>query len=202
METKRVTEKAEKVFRRHGGILRTAQALAAGIHPRTLYGLRDQGRIFPLNRGLYRLADLPPLGNPDLATIAVCLPSAVICLVSALSFQGITTQIPHQVDIALPRGTRSPKLTFLPLRILRFSPSTFEKGIETRTVDKVKVRMYSPARTVVDCFKFRNRIGIDVAVEALRLCRQRRAATIGEILTYARLLRMERVMTPYLEAMQ
>jgi predicted transcriptional regulator of viral defense system len=202
METKRVTEKAEKVFRKHGGILRTAQALAEGIHPRTLYELRDQGRVLPLNRGLYRLADLPPLGNPDLATIAVCLPSAVICLISALSFHGITTQIPHQVDIALPRGTKSPKLTFPPLRIFRFSPSTFEKGIETRTVDKVKVRIYSPARTVVDCFKFRNRIGIDVAVEALRLCRQRRVATIGEILTYARLLRMERVMTPYLEAMQ
>ena len=202
METKRVTEKAEKVFRKHGGILRTAQALAEGIHPRTLYELRDQGRVLPLNRGLYRLADLPPLGNPDLATIAVCLPSAVICLISALSFHGITTQIPHQVDIALPRGTKSPKLTFPPLRIFRFSPSTFGKGIETRTVDKVKVRIYSPARTVVDCFKFRNRIGIDVAVEALRLCRQRRVATIGEILTYARLLRMERVMTPYLEAMQ
>jgi predicted transcriptional regulator of viral defense system len=202
METKRVAEKAEKVFRKHGGILRTAQALAEGIHPRTLYELRDQGRVLPLNRGLYRLADLPPLGNPDLATIAVCLPSAVICLVSALSFHGITTQIPHQVDIALPRGTKSPKLTFSPLRIFRFSPSTFEKGIETRTVDKVKVRIYSSARTVVDCFKFRNRIGIDVAVEALRLCRQRRVATIGEILTYARLLRMERVMTPYLEAMQ
>lgn len=202
METKRVTEKAEKVFRKHGGILRTAQALAEGIHPRTLYELRDQGRVLALNRGLYRLADLPPLGNPDLATIAVCLPSAVICLISALSFHGITTQIPHQVDIALPRGTKSPKLTFPPLRIFRFSPSTFEKGIETRIVDKVKVRIYSPVRTVVDCFKFRNRIGIDVAVEALRLCRQRRVATIGEILTYARLLRMERVMTPYLEAMQ
>ena len=202
METKRVTEKAEKVFRKHGGILRTAQALAEGIHPRTLYELRDQGRVLALNRGLYRLADLPPLGNPDLATIAVCLPSAVICLVSALSFHGITTQIPHQVDIALPRGTKSPKLTFPPLRIFRFSPSAFEKGIETRIVDKVKVRIYSPVRTVVDCFKFRNRIGIDVAVEALRLCRQRRVATIGEILTYARLLRMERVMTPYLEAMQ
>ena len=202
METKRVTEKAEKVFRKHGGILRTAQALAEGIHPRTLYELRDQGRVLALNRGLYRLADLPPLGNPDLATIAVCLPSAVICLVSALSFHGITTQIPHQVDIALPRGTKSPKLTFPPLRIFRFSPSTFGKGIETRIVDKVKVRIYSPVRTVVDCFKFRNRIGIDVAVEALRLCRQRRVATIGEILTYARLLRMERVMTPYLEAMQ
>ena len=202
METKRVTEKAEKVFRKHGGILRTAQALAEGIHPRTLYELRDQGRVFALNRGLYRLADLPPLGNPDLSTIGVCLPSAVICLVSALSFHGITTQIPHQVDIALPRGTKSPKLTFPPLRIFRFSPSTFEKGIETRIVDKVKVRIYSPVRTVVDCFKFRNRIGIDVAVEALRLFRQRRVATIGEILTYARLLRMERVMTPYLEAMQ
>jgi len=202
METKRVTEKAEKVFRRHGGILRTAQVLAEGIHPRTLYELRDQGRILSLHRGLYRLADLPPLGNPDLATIAARLPSAVICLVSALSFHGITTQIPHQVDIALPRGTKGPKITFPPLRIFRFSPSTFGKGIETRVLDEVRVRIYAPARTVVDCFKFRNRVGIDVAVEALRLCRQRRVATIGEILEYARLLRMERVMTPYLEAMQ
>jgi predicted transcriptional regulator of viral defense system len=202
METKRVTEKAVKVFRRHGGILRTTQALAEGIHPRTLYELRDQGQIISLHRGLYRLADLPPLGNPDLATIAARVPSAVICLVSALSFHGITTQIPHQVDIALPRGTKGPKTTFPPLRTFRFSPFTFGKGIETHALDEVRVRIYAPARTVADCFKFRNRVGIDVAVEALRLCRQRRVATIGEILEYARLLRMERVMAPYLEAMQ
>ena len=125
METKRVTEKAVKVFRRHGGILRTTQALAEGIHPRTLYELRDQGQIISLHRGLYRLADLPPLGNPDLATIAARVPSAVICLVSALSFHGITTQIPHQVDIALPLGTKGPKTTFPPLRTFRFSPFTF-----------------------------------------------------------------------------
>jgi predicted transcriptional regulator of viral defense system len=106
------------------------------------------------------------------------------------------------VDIALLKGSKHPRLDFPPIRVFRFSRGPFEIGIGTHEVDHVRVRVYVPARTIVDCFKFRNRLGIDIAVESLRLARERRVATFREILEYARRLRMERVITPYLEAMQ
>ncbi len=194
--------KAEAIFEEHGGMLRTSQAIALGVHPRTLYALREAGWLQRVSRGLYRLATLPELGNPDLATVAARIPQGVICLISALAFHELTTQIPHQVDIAVPRGTKQPRLEFPPIRVFRFSEPMFQAGIETHRVDDVQVRVYSPAKTVADCFKFRNRIGIDVAVEALRLCRERKAAGVNELLEYARLCRVERVILPYLEALQ
>jgi predicted transcriptional regulator of viral defense system len=202
MISEKLRDRAERIFKKHGGMLRTSAAQKAGIHPRTLYIMRDEGMILELDRGLFRLASLPDMGNPDLATVAARLPRAVICLISALSFHGITTQIPHQVDIALPRGSKNPRLEFPPVRIFRFSPSAFRTGIETHRIDGARVRIYAPARTVVDCFRLRKRLGVDIAVEALRLALQRRQATVAEILRYARMLRMERVMMPYLEAMQ
>ena len=195
-------EEAERVFRKRGGTLRTSQAIAEGIHPRSLYSLRTKGLLVPLSRGLYRLADLPDVGNPDFAVVAARIPSAVICLISSLSFHQMTTQVPHSVDVALPRGTKAPRLDFPPLRIFRISRGFFKAGIETQEVDGIAVRIYSPARSIVDCFKFRNRIGIDIAVEALRLSQRRRVCTIAEILEYAKILRMHRVMLPYLEAIQ
>lgn len=194
--------KAETIFRRHGGMLRTSRAIALGIHPRTLYALREAGRLLPVSRGLYRLADLPPLGNPDLATVAARIPQGVICLISALSFHGITTQIAHQVDVALPRGAKQPRLDYPPVRIFRFSPPALDTGITIHQVDAVPVRVYDAAKSVADCFKLRNRIGIDVAVEALKLYRERKKGDMRELLHYARTCRVERVMMPYLEALQ
>ena len=202
MISEKLRGRTERIFKKHGGMLRTSAAQKAGIHPRTLYFMRDEGMIIELGRGLFRLASLPDMGNPDLATVAARLPRAVICLISALSFHGITTQIPHQVDIALPRGSKNPKFGFPPVRIFRFSPSAFRNGIEVHMIDGARVRIYAPARTVVDCFRLRKRLGIDIAVEALRFALQRRKTTTAEILRYARMLRMERVMMPYLEAMQ
>jgi len=194
--------KAEAIFKEHGGMLRTSRAIALGVHPRTLYALHEAGRLRRVTRGLYRLAGLPELGNPDLATVAARIPQGVICVVSALAFHEITTQIPHQVDIAVPRGTKQPRLDFPPTRIFRFSEPMFRAGVETHRVDDVPVRVYGAAKTVADCFKFRNRIGIDVAVEALRLLHARKKASIRELLEYARLCRVERVMKPYLEGLQ
>ncbi len=200
MNVRLSTRSPETVFREKGGMLRTSQALAAGIHPRVLYRLRDEGTILEVGRGVFRLADLPDLGHPDLVAVALRIPSGVICLVSALSFHGITTQVPHQVDVALPRKTRPPRLRFPPLRTFTFSAGSFSAGAEDHDLDGVKVPIYGAARTVVDCFKFRNRIGLDVAVEALRLARERDAARVREIVEFARLLRMDRVMAPYLGA--
>lgn len=201
MGTSKAVQTAINLFRQHGGTLRTSQALRLGIHPRTLYAMRDSGVLEQLSRGLYRLADLPPLSNPDLATVALKVPQAVICLVSALAFHELTTQIPHAVDIALENGTERPRLDYPPLHIFWFSGPAWSEGVETYRVDDVPVRIYGPAKSVADSFKYRRKIGLDVAIEALKLYRQRHDFDIDRLLHYARICRVERVMRPYLEAL-
>ena len=195
-------EHAVRLFRDHGGVLRTKQALELGIHPRTLYHMRDTSLVAQVSRGVYRLASLPPLSQPDLVTVALRVPRGVICLVSALSYHEITTQIPHEVQIALPRGTKSPVLKHPPIRVFRFSGNAFSEGITTFHIDDVSARIYTPAKTIADCFRFRNQIGIDVAIEALRLCIKDKRTKPAELLRYARLWRVQRVMLPYVEALQ
>ncbi len=191
-----------EAFRHAGGGLRTSQALRAGIHPRDLYALRDQGILEQVSRGVYRLADLPPLDEPDLVTVATRVPKAVIALVSALYFHGLTTDIPHQVSIALPTGTARPKLDWPPLRVYRFSEPMFSAGIEIHERDSVRLRIYSAAKTVADCFRFRNRLGIGVAVEALRTGLEEGQFTPADLLRVAKTCRVDRVVRPYLEALQ
>ncbi len=168
------TTHARKLFKDHGGTLRTSEAIAAGIHPRTLYAMRDAGELEKLAPGLYRLANLPPLSEPDLATVAKRVPQGVICLISALAYHQLTTQIPHEVYLALTRTARYPMLKHPPLHVFRFSMQAFKAGVETHTIDGVPVRIYGPEKTLADCFKFRNKIGLDVAMEALRAYRSRR----------------------------
>ncbi|MBZ5637814.1 MAG: type IV toxin-antitoxin system AbiEi family antitoxin domain-containing protein [Acidobacteriia bacterium] len=187
-------------FRHAGGVLRTTKALGAGVHPRDLYALRDSGVVTRVSRGVYRLADLPPLAEPDLVTVAYRIPKAVIAIVSALHFHGLTTEIPHEVSIALPRGTARPRLEWPPLRIYRFSGSMFTSGIETHERDGVEIRVYEPAKTVADCFKFRNRLGIEVAIEALRTGLAERKFAAAQVLRAAKLCRVDRIVRPYLEA--
>lgn len=201
MKRVKLDRKAEAVFRGHRGVLRTSQALKLGIHPRILYRLRDAGWLVAVTRGMYRLANLPESRHPDLLVVARRVPQAVICLISALSFHGLTTQIPHEVQIALPRRTRYPRLDHPPLRVFLMTGAAYAEGIETHSTEGIPLRVYNPAKTVVDCFKFRNKIGIDVAVEALRLARERKRVTPRALLQYARLCRVERVMRPYLEAL-
>jgi predicted transcriptional regulator of viral defense system len=194
--------KMVEIFRRAGGVLRTTQALQAGVHRRDLYALRDAGILQRVSRGVYRLADLPPLAEPDLVTVAARIPKAVIALVSALHFHGLTTEIPHEVSIALPRGTVQPRLDWPPLRVYRFSGTMFTAGIETHERDAVEVRVYGAAKTVADCFRFRNRLGSDVALEALRTGLGERKFTPAEVLRMAKICRVDRIVRPYLEAVQ
>ena len=191
-----------EAFRRSGGVLRTAEALRAGVHPRDLYALRDAGVLEQVSRGLYRLADLPPLADPDLVTVAARVPKAVIALVSALHHHGLTTEIPHAVSIALQKGTARPKLEWPPLRVYWFSGVMFSTGIEVHERDGVRVRVYGAAKTVADCFRFRNRLGIEVALEGLRTGLAERKFTPAQILHAARQCRVEAVIRPYLEALQ
>jgi predicted transcriptional regulator of viral defense system len=192
---------AKRVFRRHGGIMRTQEALQAGIHPRILYEMRDEGLLDRLARGLYRLADLPPLGNPDLVPVARRIPGGVVCLISALAFHEMTTQVPHEIYVALERGAEPPRLEHPPLRVFWFTGAAFQEGIEKHEVDNVTIQVYSPEKTVADCFKYRNKIGMDTALEALRLYRQRKKPKTDELLHYAAICRVRRVIQPYVEAL-
>jgi predicted transcriptional regulator of viral defense system len=193
--------KARHVFSKHGGMLRTSKAIRLGIHPRTLYALRDAGDIEQVGRGLYRLSTAPPLASPDLTPIALRIPRAVVCLISALAHHRLTTQVPHSVDIALPSHAQIPKIDGVPLRVFWYPEPSFSAGVDVIKVDNVPLQIYSPEKTITDCFKYRNKIGLDVAIEALRTYRERkRKPDFQALMKFAQINRIQRVMHPYLEA--
>ena len=195
--------RARQVFTEHGGMLRTSEAIRLGIHPRTLYALRDSGEIEHAGRGLYRISTAPPLTSPDLVPIAIRIPRGVLCLVSALSHHGLTTQIPHAVYLALPSHAQVPRIDGIPLRVFWSSEPSFSAGVEVVMIDQVPVRVYSPEKTIADCFKYRNKVGLDVAIEALRTYRERtRKPDFQTLARFARIDRVDRIMRPYVEVMQ
>lgn len=194
-------EKAKAIFLKQGGMLRTKEAICAGIHPRTLYAMRDDGVIEKLSRGLYRLADLPPLGNPDLVSVARRVPGGVICLISALAFHKLTTQVPHEIYLAVSRDSEPPRIDYPPVRVFRFSDKVFAQGIQTPKVDGVSLRIYSPEKTLADCFKYRNKLGLDVALEALRLYLGTRGRNVDLLMGFAQMCRVGKVVQSYLEAL-
>jgi len=199
--SKEVTKKAEEIFQQHGGMMATKEAIAAGIHPRTLYSMRDQGLLERVSRGRYRLSSMPGLSNPDLVTVAARIPRGVVCLISALSFHRLTDEIPHQVYVALSPGTEKPRVEHPPIRIVWFSGEAFTEGIEKHVIDGVEVHIYGPAKTVADCFKFRKKLGLDVALEALKTYRNRPDFNLEELTRCAKIRKVEKVMRPYLEAL-
>jgi predicted transcriptional regulator of viral defense system len=193
-------QRAKALFKAHGGIMRTRDTIKGGVHPRTLYAMRDRGLVEQVDRGVFRLAGLPPLTNPDLALTGKRVPAAVICLISALAFHDLTTQIPHTVQIALRPGSWPPKIAHPPIEIFHFSPESLSTGVEDHLVDGVTVRVFSREKTLADVFKFRNRIGMEVATEALRNYARGKRRRFAKVLDYARVCRVEAVMRPYLEA--
>lgn len=194
-------ERAIEIIRENNGMIKTADALSKGIHPRILYGLRDKGIVEQIARGIYRLTELEALSNPDLVTVASKFPNAVICLISALSFHEITTQIPHEVTIAIKRDARSPQISYPPISVHQFSKGSFSEGIERHEIDGITVKIYSAEKTVVDCFKFRNKIGMDVVLEAIKLYKSRKKFNLAKLLEYSKVCRVHKIMMPYLEVM-
>ncbi len=190
----------EEIFRKHGGQLRMSEAISYGISRYTLYKMRDHGIIEQVSRGIYRLMNLPTISNPDLVVVGLRFPNAVICLISALSYHGITTQIPHDISVAVPRNARMPSLESPPLRAYKFSDEAFRAGIEIHQIDNVSVQIYNQEKTLADCFKYRNKLGMDVVLEALKLYRTQQKYNLNNLLKYARVCRVEKVMKPYLEA--
>ncbi len=193
-------DKAITIFKKHGGILRTSEAIEAGIHPDTLYALRDSDVLETISRGIYRFKNGSPLSNPDLIPIAKRIPGAVICLISALSFHDITTQIPHKIHFALKRGAEEPRLDYPPFITYRFTEPAYSEGIESHLIDGINVKIYCVEKTIADCFKFRNRVGLDTVLESLRLYRERKPTLVDDLLKYASICRVKKIMQPYLEA--
>lgn len=176
-----------------------ADALRAGISRRTLYGMHEAGVLERLSRGVYRLASLPSLSTPDLITVATRVPNAVVCLISALAFHELTTQVPHAVDIAMP-GTKKPHIDYPPINLYRFSGAPLTSGIDSPRVDGHELRIYSAEKSIADAFKFRNKIGTDLAVEALKTWRAQRRPNFERLIEFSRVCRVQQVMRPYLEA--
>jgi predicted transcriptional regulator of viral defense system len=188
-----------RLARRARGV--TPRELAEqGIHRQVLTRLVAQGQIERTARGLYRLPEHPVTENHGLALAAAAVPQGVICLLSALQYHGIGTQLPSEVWIALDRRAWRPTLTYPPLRIVRYTGKALSAGVETHRMEGRPVKVYGAAKTVADCFKYRNKIGLDVALEALREGWRARCFTMDELDRYAAICRVQRVMRPYLEA--
>ena len=178
---------------------RFGEAIAIGIHRDTLRRLKKSGRVEQLSRGLYQVAGTGELMQPDLSLVFRKVPDAVLCLISALYFHGLGTQIPHEIFIAIPRKSNIPRIDYPPTRIFRITEACFSEGIETHRIDNRTIHVYSRPRTVVECFKYRHKIGFDVALEALKEFRKQPDFQLSQILWFARYLRMDRVIRPYLE---
>lgn len=196
-------EKAIRIFIENHGLMRTARALEAGIAPKTLYAMRDQGFLVRLSRGLYRLSSAPPLSNPDLITVALKVPEVVFCLITALDFYNLTEQVPRFVYFALPQGARKPHLDYPPTQIIWLSQKAYHAGIKEIAIDNTPIKIYVPEKTLTDCFKFRNKYGLDIAIDALRRYFEQPAKqqNLNALMAYARLNRVEKIITPYIESL-
>lgn len=183
------------------GLMRPRELASHGITRSVLQRMSERGEIERVRRGLYALPGAITSEHQSLIEASKRVPSCVTCLLSALSFHGIGTQLPHEVWIAIDRKTRRPRVEYPPLRIVRFSGQSLTYGIEEHVIDGVVVRVTNPAKTIADCFKYRNKIGLDVALEALREGWRGRRVTMDELFKAARVCRVERVIRPYAEAL-
>jgi predicted transcriptional regulator of viral defense system len=194
------TEQVLELVRRHG-ILRPRDLSAHGVPREYLSRLVAQGLLERPTRGIYILAGAEIREYQSLLEACKRVPHGVICLLSALLFHNLTTQAPFEIWMAIAANARRPRLEYPPLRIVRFSRPALSTSIEEHVIDGVAVRVTNPARTVVDCFKYRNKIGLDVAIEALRDCWRQKQATMDQLYQTAKVGRMANVMRPYLESL-
>jgi len=199
MQQKRSEKQRLYEFAKQSGILRVRDIVMMGIHPENLRRLAAEGVLTRGARGVYYLADSDITEHHTLAEVCKRVPGGVICLLSALRFHELTTQSPWDVWLAIDRKARKPRLEYPALRIARFSGPALTEGLEAHQIEGVTVKVFSPAKTVVDCFKYRNKVGLDVAMEALRDAWRHRRCTMDELWKSARVCRVANVMRPYLE---
>jgi Predicted transcriptional regulator len=181
------------------GIIRPRDVENKGIPRETLLRLFRKGVLARSARGVYVLADAPVTEHHSLSVAATQVPRGVVCLLSALEFHGLTTQAPHEIWMAIDVKAHRPAVSWPPLKIVRFSGQALTNGVEKHMLEGVEAKVYGAAKTVADCFKYRNKIGIDIAIEALRDILRQKKANIDELHRFAKMCRVGRVMRPYLE---
>ena len=183
------------------GVLRAHTLVEGGLSRQSIKDLTAAGKLLRLGRGLYSLPDSPVTENHDLAQIAARVPQGVVCLTSALQFHGLTTVSPWRIHLMLPRGARSPRIEHPPLTLTYANEGSYHAGIEEFMAEGINVKVTSVAKTIAVCFKYRSKIGLDVALNALRQTLEEQRATRAEIRRYAKVCRVENVMRPYVEAL-
>lgn len=199
MKTK--TDKIIGYFKSHGGVARFSSIRKAGFHPDIIRMTENDGKIEKIGKGLYRLVGDNIGSHPDYLIASLQTSKGVICLVSALYFHGATNEIPRFVDIAIPTGSRANKIKYPPVKFYRFSQNTWMAGVEKHEIEGHSVKIYGLAKTVADCFKFRSRIGLNVAREALKVAITEKNVKPKDIMEYAKMCRVDRIIKPILEAM-
>jgi predicted transcriptional regulator of viral defense system len=195
--------KAQKLLAliKQKSVIRSRDVERAGIPRHYLQRLVDRGKLRHVERGLYSASDISSSEYMSFLQVGHKAPRAVVCLLSALRFHEIGTQIPSEVWIAIDVKARAPKIEYPPTRVVRFSGAALRFGVEERRVDGELIRVYNPAKTVADCFKFRHKIGTDVALEALRECYRQKKASMNELWEAAKVCRVANVMRPYMESL-
>jgi predicted transcriptional regulator of viral defense system len=190
-----------ELFKRCGGIAQYSDIKKAGFHNDILQSLIASGRIQKMSRSVYKLAEVDDLINPDLVIAAIKAPKGVVCLISALYFYEVTDEIPRHVDLAIPRGAHANKINHPPVKYYRFTQDAWQAGMEVKKIVGQEVRIYNLAKTIADCFKFRNKIGFDVALKALKNALSEKKVSPKEIMMYAKTCRVAKVIQPILESL-
>ena len=194
-------EKIYKIFSTRNGFAGTRDILAAGIHRRDIKRIRDEGQIIRIKRGLYRLVEIPLISNQGFVDLARAVPKGVICLLSALSYYELTTFNPSIISMAICRGSREPKIEYPPVEFYHFSKKQFEAGINEIKINCHKIRIYCPEKTICDCFRYRNKLGLDIAKEGLSEYLKRKDRNLERLLEYAEICRIKPLLETWLNAM-
>ena len=197
MKEKRI----DPIFRTPHGFARTKALLEGGIHPRQIKRLAEEGQLIRVKRGLYRLAEVPLISHQGFVDLACAVPDGVICLLSALSYFDMTTFNPSVISMAIRRGKRLPPIQYPPVEFYSFSPKPFEAGIEEIQMGSMVVRMYCPEKTICDCFRYRNKLGLDIAKEGLTEYLKRKDRHLEKLMEYAAICRVKPILQTWLFAM-
>jgi len=196
----KICSKAIDLFKINGGFLRYSEAIKQGIHPRVLYELVELGIVEKLQRGLYALTDLPDIEEPDFVAISKMMPEGVISLISALSFHRLTVQIPRWIDIAVPQKYIPPKINHPPVKIHWFSDKFYKAGVEKYNFGGTEIKIYSREKSIIDCFRLRKKVGIEIAIEVLKNYLKQDNINMNLLLDYAKDSRVIKIVEPYLQA--
>jgi predicted transcriptional regulator of viral defense system len=188
-------------FKERGGVASYAEIIGDGFSKANLNDNLDSGEIQKIDRGLYRLSDGTSFSNPDLVAVSIKVPKGAVCLLSALAFHEATNEIPKYIDIAIPRGVHANKVKYPPVKFYRFAPKTWKAGIEKHNVEGHEIKIYGLAKTIADCFKFRNKIGFNVARDALKVAVKEKDIAPKDIMQYAKICRVDKIIKPILETM-